>query len=180
MGVFTVRPAIRLALLSAWKQAHESSLQRVGPPSGASWKGRRLGQAQRCSKEWNPPGVWSGPGGVWVGARASIHAKYARPSNEGIVGASRSQSMGRGPDESGAARAEQPLVAPGGEDVHAELDRRGIFGAEAVYSVGAQEDPFVGAAPSVRLRHRFGDLAERKLHAGRGVHPGERQAAGRG
>ena len=147
MGVFTVRPSISASPPSAGKPAHESSRQRDGRPAELLVEAERLGERPAVLEGMESAGVMSGPGGVSVGARPSIHAKYARPSNEGIVGAEPLPGMRARPDEPGAARTEQPLVAPGDEDVGAELDGRGVLDAEAVHPVDAQEDPFVVGAP---------------------------------
>ena len=110
-------------------------------PSGARRSGsRRASSARRAARP--------------CGARPSIHAPYTRGSKDGMVGASRRQACGARPDEPGAARAEQPLVAAGGEHVHAEVGRRRVLDAEAVHAVDAQEDALALAPPAIGVRPR--------------------------
>ena len=144
------------------------------PPSPA-WTSTASGSAQRCSNEWKPPGVISAPGGASSGGAAldprAVDARVERRDGRGEP----APGVRRGPDEPGAARAEQPLVAAGRQHVDAEVGRRRVLGAEAVHAVDAQEDALALAPPAVRVGHGGGDLTQRQLHPARGVHPGERE-----
>ena len=75
------------------------------------WCGKASASAQRCSKECQPPGVKRGPGSL-------------ETAKLGIVAAIACQSPR--PDQAGPARAAEPLMRPGDEDVAtamARLDR---------------------------------------------------------
>jgi hypothetical protein len=57
-------------------------------------------------------------------------------------------------------------VAPGDEDVGAELYRRGVLGAEPVHAVDAEEDAFSLAAAPVALATASA-ISEGELHSSR-------------
>ena len=83
----------------------------------------------------------------------------------------------RAPDQAGAARAEDPLVAAGDEEVAAEIGDGLLLDAEAVHAVDAQEHAIGLGALLVHVGERVGHAADRQLHARRRVHPGARATA---
>ncbi len=73
------------------------------------------------------------------------------------------------PDDTGAARPEQPLVAAGDEEVAAQRSHVHRFDAERVHAVDAQQR-------AAAVAQSLGDLRDRQLHARARVHPGQRDA----
>src|ERR671936_3099835 len=70
------------------------------------------------------------------------------------------------PDDARAARAEEPLVAAGGEEVAAEVRQPRALDPEAVNAVDAEENA-LGLPPApVEPGERGGDPADRQLDAG--------------
>ena len=81
--------------------------------------------------------------------------------------------VGAAPDDPGAARAEQPFVAAGDEEVAAEIPDGLRLDAEAVHAVDAQEHAIGLGALLVHVGERVGHPADRQLHARRRMHPGD-------
>ena len=93
------------------------------------------------------------------------------PSKVGIVGRHRRPGLRRAPDDAGAARPEQPLVAAGDEEVAAELVGPAVLDAEPVHAVDAQQRPVGLGAPGVELGQRVGDRPRSAASARARVHP---------
>ena len=135
----------------------------------ARWKRNASASAQRCSKEWKPPGVSAARRGGRPGRTAAEPGAVARAVLEG--GDHRPQRLGKRaarPEEPGAARAVEPLVAAGDERV-----------APRAPGGPASSTP-TPCTPSTHSSTRSGasaDLPQRQLHAGARVHPGERDDA---
>ncbi len=87
----------------------------------ARWKRNASASAQRCSNEWKPPGEMRGPGGSDSGVLPFIHARSAAHSKVGMMPWCPFHASALAPDQAGAARAEDPLVAAGHEEVAAEI-----------------------------------------------------------
>src|SRR6266545_8157795 len=128
--------------------------------------------AQRCSKEWKPPGVMAaarGRPGIPLGGGSvpSSQGPERAAVEGGNRGSQRAPGVGSAPDHAGATWAEQPLVAAGDEEVAPELFRCRGLDPEAVHPVNAEEN--------ARRAERVRDGADRQLDAGARVHPRERQ-----
>ena len=120
------------------------------------------GSAQRCSKEWKPPGVRRRP----VGDAASRAARDPRAVARAVEGRDRRpHELARTlvcPQHAGSARAVEPLVATGDEGVAREVpDSRGVR-AEAVDAVDADEHT---------VRERLRDRPHREPDAGARMDP---------
>ena len=85
--------------------------------------GRTPPQAQRCSNEWKPPGVHRPCGRAGGCARSSTLRNAGRRRSGSSAPAAR-HAPGSAPHQPRTARAEQPLVAAGDEEVAAELRHR--------------------------------------------------------
>ena len=57
------------------------------------------------------------------------------------------------------------------EEIAAEIRHRGRLGAEAVHAVDGQQDPLIVGPAGVDVLQAVGEIADRELHAGAGVHP---------
>lgn len=68
------------------------------------------------------------------------------------------------PQDPGAARAHQPFVAAGGEEVDAGAGKRDLLGPERVDGVDTQQD--APAVPRGGVAHGARDRVHRQLHAG--------------
>src|SRR5204863_3668830 len=82
--------------------------------------------------------------------------------------------LGLAPDDPGTARAEQPLVAAGDEEVAAEIGHRLLLDAETVHAVDAEEHAIGFGALLIDVRDRVGHPTDRQLDARRRMHPGAR------
>ena len=92
----------------------------------ASWNSNASASAHRCSNLWNPPGVSARAAGDAAGCTAREPARRSsrRRRRTGSSGARARARRASRPDEAGATRAEQPLVAAGDEEVAAEIAGR--------------------------------------------------------
>src|SRR5437899_9731358 len=84
------------------------------------------------------------------------------------------------PDEAGPARAEQPLVTAGDENVAAELCGRRRLDAEAVDTVHAQENSLRLPPSRVDRTQGVRDRTNRELDPGARVHPRDSEDTGFG
>ena len=82
------------------------------------------------------------------------------------------------PDEAGAARAEEPLVAARGETSTPRSSGRRVLDAEAVDAVDAEQDALELGSAVVGVGDRVRDLPQRQLDAARRVHPRDGDRAG--
>ena len=81
------------------------------------------------------------------------------------------------PEQPRPARAEEPLVATGREQVAAELDRRRLLHAERMHPIRAEQYALPLGPIPVRRMHDGGDLVEGELHPRRRVDPRHSEAA---
>ena len=143
------RPSLQ-RVASSWMRA----VTRARPSARGS--ANASGSAQRCSNDWKPPGVVRGPGGSESGGSPFIQASNAPQSKVGIDAGVPLPRLGAAPDHAGAARAEDPLVAAGDEEVAPEVGHGLLLDAEAVDAVDAEEHAVVRAAALVQVGERVG------------------------
>ena len=133
--------------------------------------------AQRCSNEWKPPGVISGPGGPFGAVSPFIQAMYALPSKLGIVGSSRRQAADR-PQSSPVPRGPkshlwQPVAN------RSQPSSTGDVSSTPNACTPSDAEQYalpLGPIP-VRRMHDGGDLVEGQLHPRRRVDPRHSEAA---
>ena len=96
-----------------------------------------------------------------VGRRLPLHPELERGPIEGrndpLVPL---PGVRRAPDDAGAARAEQPLVAARDEEVAAKIGERFLFHTETVHAVDAEEHAVRLGALLVDVAHRHAEHIE--------------------
>src|SRR5690242_16580150 len=77
------------------------------------------------------------------------------------------------PNETGAARTEQPFVCAGGKGVASQRRDLWIFHANSMHTVHDQKHTIGLIAAAVYFRQCFSDPRDRQPHATAGMHPGD-------